>query len=122
MSRILLADDNEVNRELIREYLQLSEFEIEEACDGKEAVAKALASPPDLVLLDLQMPYLDGYGVLERLRQESAVRHIPVIAFTGLAMNTDKDKVAAAGFDGYLSKPIELKALLREIKRHLKAD
>ena len=119
MKRILLADDNEVNRELVREYLLTADYLIEEARDGKEAVDKALASPPDLLLLDLQMPFLDGYGVLQRLRQDPRMREVPVVAFTGFAMNTDRDKVAAAGFDGYLSKPIELKSLLQEIERHL---
>lgn len=114
MIKILIAEDNPANRELIREILG-DEFQVIEAVDGQEAVAKIEEGRPDLVLLDINMPGLDGFAVLERIQQNPAFSRLPVIAVTAYAMKDDREKILAAGFTGYVSKPVSAAALLREV-------
>lgn len=119
MSRILVADDNNASRELIREVLELSGYEVVEAADGREAVERARESLPDLLLLDIQMPRLDGYGVLRELRADARLSSVRTVALTAFAMQGDRERAMQAGFDGYITKPVDLPTLRREIKRLL---
>ena len=118
MRKILVAEDNAVNRELLREILEASDYEVIEAEDGEQALAKVTSAAPDLMLLDINMPVLDGFGVLQRLRN-SASPKVPVVAVTAYAMKEDRERITAAGFDGYISKPIDPSALLTQVERLL---
>lgn len=117
MKRVLLAEDNPMNRELIRDALEAAGCEIIEAASGEEALRKLREGPPHLVLLDVQMPGLDGYAVLDRLRADPQLARLPVIALTAYAMRGDRERALAAGFDGYVSKPIDFPQLRAEIDR-----
>ena len=119
MSKILVADDNMASRELIREVLEMSGYDVVEAADGAEAVLRARESTPDLLLVDIQMPRLDGYGVLRELRADARLASLRVVALTAFAMQGDRERAMDAGFDGYITKPVDLAALRREIKRFL---
>lgn len=103
--RILIADDRASSRELLRLVLERAGYEVIEAEDGLEALERARAENPDLILLDLQMPRLDGYGTLAELRHEERFRTLPILALTASAMRGDREKILAAGFTDYLSKP-----------------
>jgi two-component system, cell cycle response regulator DivK len=119
MKKILVAEDNPVNRELIREILSDGEYEVIEACDGQEALDRIAEMRPDLVLLDIQMPVLDGYAVLRRLRDNPPSPAPRVIALTAYAMQGDRERALAAGFDDYVTKPIDLKTLTGKIGEYL---
>jgi CheY-like chemotaxis protein len=119
MKKILVADDKPSSRELVRTVLERCGYEVAEAADGLEAVQQACAIGPDLVLLDLHMPALDGFGVVERLRAESRFAATPVLALTASAMQGDREKAMAAGFSGYITKPIRLDYLRSEVARLL---
>ena len=103
--RILIADDRPSSRELLRLVLERSGYEVIEAEDGVQAVDRARTGNPDLILLDLQMPVLDGYGVLAALRSETRFRNLPVLALTASAMRGDRERIMEAGFTDYLAKP-----------------
>lgn len=122
MKKILIAEDNPVNRELLRELLELRGYEVLEACDGQEALNMIAQQLPDLLILDLGMPILDGFGVIRKLRAEAATARLRVLAATAYAMRGDREKVMEAGFDGYLSKPIDNAALMLELQRLLGAE
>lgn len=119
MKKILVADDKESSRELVRTVLEHCGYEVIEAADGVEALEKAWASHPELILLDLQMPELDGFGVISRLRSEVGFAATPVVALTASAMYGDREKALAAGFSGYITKPIRLASLRSEVERLL---
>lgn len=118
---ILVAEDNAINRELIRELLQVNGYGIVEASDGSEALALARSERPSLALIDIQMPKLDGLEVVRMLREDSELCTMPTIALTAFAMRGDKEKAIEQGFDGYVTKPIALHVLLTEIERCLGA-
>jgi len=120
MSRILVAEDEHPNRELMRELFEMWGHEVIEAGDGQQALDRIAESQPDLVLLDIQMPVLDGYAVLRCLRQNPRFASLPIVALTAYAMQGDREKVLAAGFDGYLTKPIDIKTLEKDIQQFLK--
>jgi len=122
MKKILLAEDNPVNRELIREILGDCEYDVIEACDGQEALDKLAESTPDLVLLDIQMPVLDGYAVVQRIRDNPQLSKLRVIALTAYAMRGDRERALAAGFDDYMTKPIDLTTLTSKIKQFLETE
>jgi two-component system cell cycle response regulator DivK len=116
MSRkILVVEDNEKNRVLIRDILKFHGYEIIEAENGEEGVKKAKEHKPDLILLDIQMPVLDGFGAIEMLRSDPDTKGIKTIALTSFAMKGDKEKIMEAGFDGYMAKPIDTRNLHTEI-------
>jgi len=115
MKTILVADDNPTSRELIAEILELQGFRILQAGDGGEALEKIRASKPDLVLLDIQMPVLDGFGVLEKLRNDPEFENLLVVALTAFAMFGDREKAMQAGFNGYITKPIQIASLRSEV-------
>ena len=114
--RVLVADDNATARELVRETLAEYTSAIEEAVDGREALRKIREAPPDLVLLDIQMPELDGFGVLREIRQDPALRHLRVVALTAFAMQGDRERALEAGFDDYITKPITLAKLKAQLE------
>ena len=116
MKTILVADDNEPSRELIREILQ-ARYQIVEACNGAEALDKVSGAMPDLLLADIEMPVLDGYAMLCLLRQNPGFAALPVVALTAYAMQGDRERALAAGFDGYITKPVNALALRREIQQ-----
>ncbi len=119
MSKILVAEDNPANLELMREILNLQGHEIVEARDGGEALLQAEMAHPDLILLDVNMPVLNGYEVLERLHANQQMAGIKVVALTAYAMRGDREKALQAGFDGYLTKPIDVRTLLETIDEFL---
>lgn len=121
MKKILVVDDNPVSRELIREVLESARQHVLEAEDGEAALEKVCQEKPDVVLLDIQLPVLDGYEVLRRIREDPRFAHLPVIALTALAMREDCEKGLALGFDGYVTKPIDA-ASLRVRIRNLLSD
>jgi two-component system cell cycle response regulator DivK len=119
VKRILIADDEDMNRELLRELLEDSGYEVREASDGTEAFAIACNEMPSLILLDVRMPRMDGYSVLSNLRQRPDTAALPVIAVTAFAMDSDRERLEAAGFDAYISKPLNFNFLLSTISRLL---
>jgi CheY-like chemotaxis protein len=119
MIKVLVAEDNPVNRELLREVLESHGYTVIEACDGEEALRRIEATPPDILLLDLGMPVMDGYTTVQHIRRNPAMATLPVLAVTAYAMQSDREKVMAAGFDGYLSKPIQMGVLFDEMQRLL---
>ena len=121
MKRILIVDDKATSRELLRTVLQKDGYFILEAADGGEALQKARAENPDMILLDLQMPVRNGYEVLSELRKDSRYATLPIIALTASAMQGDREKALAAGFTAYLTKPVTLAYLRNEIQRLLPA-
>jgi CheY-like chemotaxis protein len=120
MKTILLAEDDPANRELLRELLQRWGYQVIEASDGADALTKINATLPDLVLCDIQLPVLDGFGVVQALRKDQRFSQLPVIALTAFAMRGDKENILSAGFNTYQSKPIESEMLKENIKRLLK--
>jgi CheY-like chemotaxis protein len=117
MTTVLVAEDNIVNRELMRELLEVRGYHVTEACDGLEALEMLEQTRPDILLLDLGMPKLDGFGVVQKIRDNPRLVDLPVLAVTAYAMRGDREQVLNAGFDGYLSKPIDAAALATEIER-----
>jgi CheY-like chemotaxis protein len=120
MKKILIAEDNAVNRELLRELLEMRGYDVTEACDGQEALLKIAETQPDILLLDLSMPVLDGFGTVQKIRENSQLDSLPVLAVTAYAMRGDREKILNSGFNGYLSKPISPSALDQELERLLK--
>lgn len=117
--RILVVEDNEKNRKLLRDLLTYHGYEIVEAENGLAGVQTAREQRPDLVIMDIQMPVLDGFGALKLLREQEATRAIKVIALTSFAMVGDQERIMQAGFDGYLSKPIDTRALPVAVAKYL---
>jgi two-component system, cell cycle response regulator DivK len=120
MKKVLVADDKATGRELVRTILENSGYEVFEASNGLEAVKQAHQLSPDLIILDIHMPGLDGFGVIEQLRREQPFAATPIIALTASAMMGDRERAMAAGFTGYITKPIGLKALRAEVTRLLR--
>ncbi len=117
MKRILVAEDRPGSLELIRTVLESAGYEVIEATDGQEAVEKASGSSVDLFLLDLQMPKVDGFGVVAQLRKDPRFASTPIVALTASAMHGDRERALAAGFSSYIAKPVDLAALRSELKR-----
>lgn len=120
--RILVVDDNPLNITLAEVVLLAEQFAVETAADGSEAMQKVASFQPDLILLDIQMPGMDGLEVTRDLKANPATRHIRVIAFTAFAMRGDEAKMRAAGCDGYLSKPIDVKTFGAQVRTYLAAS
>ena len=119
MTTVLIAEDNAINRELLRELLEARGYSVVEACNGQEALHMVEQIPPDLLLLDIAMPVLDGFGVVRKIRENPRLATLPVLAVTAYAMQGDQERVLNSGFDGYLSKPISAVALAEEMDRLL---
>ena len=115
MKRVLVADDNPVSRELIREILEDDDCELIEAGDGREALEKLREHRPDLALLDIQMPVMDGNAVVREIRSDPQLSKLPVVALTAYAMQGDREKALALGFNSYITKPIDIPAFRAEV-------
>jgi two-component system cell cycle response regulator DivK len=118
-ARILIAEDNEANLALVEYLLQTAGHQTLAASDGAQALRLARQQRPDLFICDLQMPLLDGFEVLRQLREDAALRGLPVLALTAFSRSGDRTDVLHAGFDGYLSKPIDPEAFVAQIETHL---
>ena len=116
MPKILLVEDNEMNRDMLSRRLERKGYEVVLALDGESGVEMATSQAPDLVLMDMSLPVLDGWEATRRLKANAATRHIPVIALTAHAMSSDREKALEAGCDEYDTKPIELPRLLGKIE------
>jgi CheY-like chemotaxis protein len=122
MACILLVEDNELNRDMLSRRLTRRGFDMIVAEDGKQGLQLADASSPDLILLDLGLPEMDGWEVLRRLKSNPRMKRIPVLALTAHALVTDRNRALEAGFDDYDIKPIEMPRLLGKIQTLLKRD
>ena len=116
--RILVVEDNEKNMKLFRDVLVATGYRTLEATTGTEAVDMASEHTPDLVLMDIQLPDLDGVQALHRLRANARTARIPVLALTAQAMQGDRERFLSAGFDGYLSKPVDVVELINTVREH----
>lgn len=114
--RILVVEDNPLNLKLVRDVLQFAGYDVTEAHSGEEGLDVAQQDPPDLVLMDLQLPGIDGTETLRRLRQGGLRRDVPVVAVTAFAMAEDRERAALAGFDGYVEKPISVRDLPGQVE------
>jgi CheY-like chemotaxis protein len=120
--KILIVEDNENNRCLFRDILNFHGYQVSVAADGKDGVALARELKPDLILMDIQMPGMDGMTAGGILRGDPATSGLKIVALTSFAMRGDKEKILAAGFDGYLSKPISTRELPGMVKRWLEEE
>jgi CheY-like chemotaxis protein len=119
MTKILIAEDNATNRELFRELLEARGYSVVEACDGQEALQVLHQTQPDILLLDIGMPILDGFAVVSEIRKDPNLTALPILGVTAYAMQGDRERILSSGFDGYLSKPIDAKLLAAELERLL---
>jgi two-component system cell cycle response regulator DivK len=117
--RILLIEDQEDNRRIVRDLLTANGYELIEAATGEDGLALTEKKRPDLVLMDIQLPGLDGYEVTRRLKGNPSLKHIPIIAVTSYALSGDDRKAFAAGCDGYVTKPFSPRLLLAKIREYL---
>lgn len=120
MKTVLVADDRPTGRELVRTILENTGYTVIEAGDGIEALKSARDAHPDLIILDLHMPGLDGFGVIEELRRDPQFASTPIVALTASAMQGDRERAMSVGFTGYITKPIRLNALRGEVERLLR--
>jgi len=116
MSKLLLVEDNEMNRDMLSRRLAMRGYELLLAEDGQQGIDQARAGAPDLILMDMSLPVLDGWEATKQLKADEATRHIPVIALTAHAMRGDREQALAAGCDDYETKPIDLPKLLEKIE------
>jgi two-component system cell cycle response regulator DivK len=117
--RILVVEDQEDNRQILRDLLTSADFEVIEAEDGEAGLAAAAAHRPDLILMDIQLPGIDGYEATRRLKADAALHAVPVIAVTSYASSSDVDKARAAGCDAFVSKPFSPRQLLAKVLEYL---
>ncbi len=117
--RILLVEDHEDNRRIVRDLLASVGYELIEAVTGEEGVALAARERPDLILMDIQLPGLDGYEATRRIKADPALRAIPIVAVTSYALSGDDRKALAAGCDAYVTKPFSPRALLAKIREYV---
>jgi two-component system, cell cycle response regulator DivK len=118
--QVLVVEDNEKNMKLFRDVLQAKGYRTLEATTGEEAVALAAEHSPDLVLMDIQLPDIDGVDALARLRADGRSASIPVLALTAQAMSGDRERFLSAGFDGYVSKPVNIDGFVAAVEEHCK--
>jgi two-component system, cell cycle response regulator DivK len=117
--RILVVEDQEDNRQILRDLLANAGFEMIEAEDGQQALTQAAKHKPDLILMDIQLPLLDGYEATRRIKADPALNAIPIIVVTSYALSGDEEKAHAAGCDAYVAKPFSPRALLAKIREYL---
>lgn len=120
MARILLVEDNEMNRDMLERRLVRRGFQVVIAVNGKQGIEFAEKEKPDLILMDMSLPEIDGWQATRTIKQNDAIKHIPVIALTAHAMSGDREKALEAGCDDYETKPIDFERLLTKIETHLK--
>jgi len=119
MHEILIVEDNEKNMKLVRDVLQAKGYGTIEASTGEDGGRLAIERKPDLILMDIQLPGINGIEALRRVRADPACARIPIVAFTASVMSADRSQISAAGFDGFIGKPINLKEFLETVKRVL---
>ena len=122
MARILLVEDQEMNRDMLSRRLKKRGYEVSIAVDGAEGVDKARSESPDLILMDMSLPVMDGWEATRTLKADEATRSIPVVALTAHAMSTDREKALAAGCDAYETKPVELPRLIETMEKLLQPE
>jgi two-component system cell cycle response regulator DivK len=120
MPRILLVEDNEMNRDMLSRRLVRNGYEVSVAIDGQQGVDMALSERPDLILMDMSLPVIDGWEATRRIKANDATRQVPVIALTAHAMAGDREKAIEVGCDDYDTKPVEITRLLGKIAALLK--
>jgi two-component system, cell cycle response regulator DivK len=118
--RILVVEDQEDNRRILRDLLTSVGYQIMEAEDGESGITAAKAQRPDLILMDIQMPIMDGYEATRQIKANPELRAIPIIVVTSYALSGDEDKARAAGCDDYIAKPYSPRQMLAKIKEHLR--
>ena len=118
--RVLVVEDNDKNLKLTRDILEYAGFTVAVATTGEDAVAQAEATVPDIILMDLQLPGIDGHEALARLRANPDTRQVPVVALTASAMSMDRERALSAGFDGFLEKPINVRTFPDQVRAHLR--
>jgi CheY-like chemotaxis protein len=119
MAKLLLVEDNEMNRDMLSRRLERKGFTVVMAVDGEQGLQLTRSEKPDLILMDMSLPVLDGWEATRRLKADSETRHIPIIALTAHAMASDEQKAREAGCDDFDTKPIELTRLLAKIQAQL---
>ena len=119
MPKVLLVEDNEMNRDMLSRRLARRGFDVQMAVDGEQGVQMARTGKPDLILMDMSLPVLDGWGATRQIKAEASTQSIPIIALTAHAMAGDREKALQAGCDDYDTKPIELPRLLDKMDRLL---
>lgn len=117
---ILIVEDNEKNLKLARDLLRFHGFETIEATNAEDGIALAQERRPDLVLMDIQLPGMDGVSALQKLRQDTATASIPVVALTASVMKEDRERFDKAGFDGFITKPISVKAFPDQVRGYMR--
>lgn len=117
--RVLVVEDHEDNRQILRDLLASAGFEMIEAGNGEQAVALAKECRPDIILMDIQLPVLDGYEATRRIKADPELQPIPVIVVTSYALSGDEEKARLAGCDDYVSKPFSPRDLLTKIRRYI---
>jgi len=118
---VLIVDDNEKNVKLARDVLRFAGFRTADASTAEEGMALARDQNPDVILMDIRLPDMDGTEAVRRLKQDAATATIPVVALTSFAMKGDRERFLEAGFDGYLEKPIDVKAFPEQVRAHCTA-
>jgi CheY-like chemotaxis protein len=116
MAKVLLVEDNEMNRDMLSHRLIRKGYDVVMAMDGEQAVAMAASEHPDLILMDMSLPVIDGWEATRQVKSAEATKHIPVIALTAHAMSGDREKALAAGCDDYDTKPVEFLRLLAKME------
>jgi len=119
MSRILIVEDNEKNMKLVRDILQHKGHQTLEARTGEEGIRLARENKPDLVLMDIQLPDIDGITALRRIREDAALDRVPVLAVSASVMPDEQETIVVSGFDAYITKPIALKSFVETVQRFL---
>jgi two-component system cell cycle response regulator DivK len=114
--RVLVVEDNELNLKLFCDLLRAHDFAAEPVADGREAVAKARAFEPDLIVMDIQMPHVTGFDLIREMKLDAGLRAIPIMAVTAYAGREDEDRIRAAGANAYVSKPISLARFMEEVR------
>ena len=122
MPKVLLVEDNEMNRDMLSRRLTRRGFEVVFAADGQQGVDLARSEKPDIILMDMSLPLMDGWETTRRIKADGTMRRIPVIGLTAHAMSGDREKAIEAGCDDYDSKPVEIDRLLGKINRLLNGD
>lgn len=117
--RILVVEDQEDNRQIIRDMLAAADYELTEAENGEQALAAVVKERPDLILMDIQLPIMDGYEATRRIKADPALNSIPIIAVTSYALSGDEQKARAAGCDDFVPKPYSTRQLLAKIRKYL---
>ena len=118
-TRILIVEDQEDNRMIMRDVLSAAGYELIEAVNGKDGISRAQSDRPDLILMDIQMPVLDGYEATRQIKADPNLKSTPIIAVTSYALSGDEAKARAAGCDGYVSKPFSPRQLLARVREYL---